>query len=129
MYKIGDFSKIVDIPVRTLRYYAEYGVLVPSLVDKFTGYKYYDDENIVECELIKLLKSLDFTLDEIIRYKDDINYDVLESKKKELEQRMYLLRLKYDRLSLMQEELKNKKKDKDIKVLRRMNDNDREDSK
>jgi DNA-binding transcriptional MerR regulator len=129
MYKIGDFSKIVDIPVRTLRYYAEYGVLVPSLVDKFTGYKYYDDENIVECELIKLLKSLDFTLDEIIRYKDDINYDVLESKKKELEQRMYLLRLKYDRLSLMQEELKNKKKDKDIKVLRRMNDNDREDCK
>ena len=129
MYKIGDFSKIVDIPVRTLRYYAEYGVLVPSLVDKFTGYKYYDDENIVECELIKLLKSLDFTLDEIIRYKDDINYDVLEGKKKELEQRMYLLRLKYDRLSLMQEELKNKKKDKDIKVLRRMNDNDREDCK
>ena len=42
---------------------------------------------------------------------------------------MYLLRLKYDRLSLMQEELKNKKKDKDVKVLRRMNDNDREDSK
>ena len=129
MYKIGDFSKIVDIPVRTLRYYAEYGILVPSLVDKFTGYKYYDDENIVECELIKLLKSLDFTLDEIMRYKNDINYDVLEKKKKELEQRMYLLRLKYDRLSLMQEELKNKKKDKDIKVLRRMIDNDREDSK
>ena len=40
MYKIGDFSKIVDIPVRTLRYYAEYGVLVPSEIDKFTGYKY-----------------------------------------------------------------------------------------
>lgn len=38
MYKIGDFSKIVDIPVRTLRYYAEYGVLVPSEIDKFTGY-------------------------------------------------------------------------------------------
>lgn len=28
MYKIGEFSKIVDIPVRTLRYYAEYGVLI-----------------------------------------------------------------------------------------------------
>lgn len=64
-----------------------------------------------------------------MRYKNDINYDVLEKKKKELEQRMYLLRLKYDRLSLMQEELKKKKKDKDVKVLRRMNDNDREDSK
>ena len=118
MYKIGDFSKIVDIPVRTLRYYAEYGVLVPSLVDRFTGYKYYDDENIVECELIKLLKSLDFTLDEIIKYKDNIDDEILEKKKKEIEQRMYLLRLKYERLTIMQQELKNKKK-KNIKVLRR----------
>ena len=118
MYKIGDFSKIVDIPVRTLRYYAEYGVLVPSLVDRFTGYKYYDDENIVECELIKLLKSLDFTLDEIIKYKDNIEDEILEKKKKEIEQRMYLLRLKYERLTIMQQELKNKKK-KNIKVLRR----------
>ena len=47
MYKIGDFSKIVDIPVRTLRYYAEYGVLVPSEIDKFTGYKYYSEANIL----------------------------------------------------------------------------------
>jgi DNA-binding transcriptional MerR regulator len=118
MYKIGDFSKIVDIPVRTLRYYAEYGVLVPSLVDRFTGYKYYDDENIVECELIKLLKSLDFTLDEIIKYKDNIDDEILEKKKKEIEQRMYLLRLKYERLTIMQQELKNKKRN-NIKVLRR----------
>ena len=75
MYKIGDFSKIVDIPVRTLRYYAEYGVLVPSEIDKFTGYKYYSEANVIECELIKLLKSLDFTLDEIIEYNDRIDED------------------------------------------------------
>ena len=107
MYKIGDFSKIVGIPVRTLRYYAEYGVLVPSLVDKFTGYKYYDEENIIECELIKLLKSLDFTLEEIINYKSHIDYDLLEKKKKEIEERIYLLKLKYERLTIMQMELKN----------------------
>lgn len=108
MYKIGDFSKIVDIPVRTLRYYAEYGVLVPSEVDKFPGYKYYSEANIIECELIKLLKSLDFTLDEIIEYKDNIDEEILEKKKKEIEERMYLLKLKYDRLTYMQEELKSK---------------------
>ena len=39
MYKIGDFSKIVDIPVRTLRFYAQYGVLQPSEIDEFTGYR------------------------------------------------------------------------------------------
>ena len=107
MYKIGDFSKIVGIPVRTLRYYAEYGVLVPSLVDKFTGYKYYDEENIIECELIKLLKSLDFTLEEIINYKSHIDYNLLEQKKREIEERIYLLKLKYERLTVMQMELEN----------------------
>ena len=107
MYKIGDFSKIVDIPVRTLRYYAEYGVLVPSEIDIFTEYKYYSEENIVECELIKLLKSLDFTLDEIKQYKNCIDEEILEKKKKEIEERMYLLKLKYKRLTIMQEELRH----------------------
>ncbi len=107
MYKIGDFSKIVNIPVRTLRYYAEYGVLVPSEIDEFTGYRYYSEENVVECELIKLLKSLDFTLDEIKECKGCIDEGLLEKKKKEIEERMYLLRLKYDRLTLMQEEIRN----------------------
>lgn len=125
MYKIGDFSKIVDIPVRTLRYYAEYGVLLPKMIDDFTGYKYYDEENIIECELIKLLKSLDFTLDEIIEYKDCINEEILEKKKKEIEERIYLLRLKHQRISLMQEQIKNNKVNKKLneseeeKVLRR----------
>ena len=110
MYKIGDFSKIVDIPVRTLRYYAEYGVLVPSEIDKYTGYKYYSDENILECELIKLLKSLDFTLEEIKKYKNCIDEEILEKKKKEIAERMYLLKLKYDRLTYMQEEIRNNKR-------------------
>ena len=65
MYKIGEFSKIVDIPVRTLRYYDEYGILKPSEVDNFTGYRYYTDNNVIECEIIKLLKSVNFTLEEI----------------------------------------------------------------
>lgn len=125
MYKIGDFSKIVNIPVRTLRYYAEYGVLVPSEIDKFTGYKYYSEENVIECEMIKLLKSLDFTLDEIKEYRNCIDEEILEKKKKEIEERMYLLRLKYERLTYMQEELRKQKsyvgfnETEEEKVLRR----------
>lgn len=125
MYKIGDFSKIVNIPVRTLRYYAEYGVLVPSEIDKFTGYKYYSEENVIECEMIKLLKSLDFTLDEIKEYRNCIDEEILEKKKKEIEERMYLLRLKYERLTYMQEELRKQKSytgfnaTEEEKVLRR----------
>lgn len=125
MYKIGDFAKIVDIPVRTLRFYDTYGVLQPSEIDDFTGYRYYSDENIVECELIKLLKSLDFTLEEIALYKNCIDEEILEKKKKEIEERMYLLKLKHKRLEIMQEQIRSKKEIQKIeetseeKVLRR----------
>ncbi|MBS5778581.1 MAG: MerR family transcriptional regulator [Acholeplasma sp.] len=124
MYKIGDFSKIVGIPVRTLRFYAQYGVLEPSQIDNFTGYRYYSDENVIECELIKLLKSLDFTLEEIATYKNHLNNEILEKKKKEIEERIYLLSLKYKRLEILQQQSALKKINElqettEEKVLRR----------
>ena len=125
-YKIGEFSKIVDIPVRTLRYYDEFGVLQPSEIDDFTGYRYYNQENILECELIKLLKSLDFTLEEIILYKNCIDEEILEKKKRELEERMFVLKKQYERLNRMQEDIRKNAKHQNIsyetneeKVLRR----------
>ena len=124
MYKIGEFSKVVDIPVRTLRYYAEYGVLVPSDIDSFTGYKYYSDDNVLEAKIIKLLKSLDFTLDEIIECKDNISIEVLERKKSEIKDKINLLKLKYQKLTFMQEELEIEEitQTKNKKVLRRENE-------
>ena len=52
-YKIGEFSKLVDIPVKTLRYYDECDVLKPSKIDSFTGYRYYSDDDIIDCEFVK----------------------------------------------------------------------------
>ena len=109
MYKIGEFSKIVDIPVRTLRYYDEFGVLKPSHIDCFTGYRYYTEENIIECELIKLLKSLDFTLEEINEYKDSLNETIIETKKQQYIKQIQLLKLKFKRLSILEKDLKNQK--------------------
>lgn len=128
MYKIGEFSKIVDIPVRTLRFYDQYGVLQPSEIDEFTNYRYYSEEDVIECESIKLLKSLDFTLEEIVLYKNNLNSEIIEKKKKELHERMYLLSLKCERLEILEEELINNKENKKIKetpeerVLRRKNE-------
>lgn len=107
-YKIGEFSKLVGISVKTLRYYDECGVLKPSKIDTFTGYRYYSDNDIMDCELIKMLKSLDFTLDEIVRYKDCLDEDIIIKKKKEIEERMYILKKQYDRLLIMQKEVSNK---------------------
>lgn len=107
-YKIGEFSKLVDIPVKTLRYYDECEVLKPSKIDTFTGYRYYSDDDIIDCEFIKMLKSLDFTLDEIVRYKDCLDEEIIIKKKKEIEERMYILKKQYDRLLIMQKEVSNR---------------------
>jgi len=122
MYKIGEFSKIVNIPVRTLRYYADIGVLVPNKVDVYTRYKYYDDTDIITCEKIKLLKALNFSLEEIKRYKDSLSISILEEKKKEIKEEIKLLNLKYERINIIEDSLKNKDSNnkKEDKVLRRI---------
>ena len=76
VYKIGDFSSIVNISIRTLRYYDDIGLLKPEIVDKFTNYRYYTEDNVVEACFITLLKEVGFTLQEIIDYKNFLNsYD------------------------------------------------------
>ena len=90
-----------------MRFYDEYGLLQPSEVDNYTGYRYYTDENIVECELIKLLKSVDFTLEEIALYKYNLNMEVLDKKQQEILEQIEMLKKKLKRLSIMKEEILN----------------------
>jgi DNA-binding transcriptional MerR regulator len=41
MIKIGDFARLSQVSVVTLRYYDEMDLLKPVRVDDFTGYRYY----------------------------------------------------------------------------------------
>lgn len=107
MYKIGELSKIVDIPIKTLRYYDEYGILHPTKIDDFTGYRFYDDNSILECQLIKLLKSVNFTLEEIKQYKENFSKDILLNKQKEIIEEINFLNKKYERLATMIKEANN----------------------
>jgi len=65
MYKIGELSKLCNIPVKTLRYYDAEGLLIPDEIDKFTGYRYYSASKLEDCYRIIALKALGFSLDEI----------------------------------------------------------------
>jgi DNA-binding transcriptional MerR regulator len=65
MFTIGEFSKISGIPVRTLRFYHEKGLLVPSAVDVETGYRSYDDRNVEVARIIVALRRLEFSLEDI----------------------------------------------------------------
>ena len=39
--KIGEFSKLMQVTVKTLRHYESIGLLLPSEVDESSGYRYY----------------------------------------------------------------------------------------
>lgn len=64
-YSIGDFSTISRLGIKTLRYYHEIGLLSPSRVDPWTGYRYYDAACLVRVRAIQRLKALHFSLAEI----------------------------------------------------------------
>lgn len=65
MFKIGDFSKLAQVSVKTLRYYAQLGLLKPVWVDRFSGYRYYTLEQLPRLNRILALKDLGFSLEQI----------------------------------------------------------------
>jgi DNA-binding transcriptional MerR regulator len=67
MIKIGDFSKLSLVSIKTLRYYDEMGLLKPVHVDQFTGYRYYSADQLSRLHRILALKDLGFSLEQIAR--------------------------------------------------------------
>jgi effector-binding domain-containing protein len=65
MFKIGDFSKLGQVSVKTLRYYDELGLLKPVSVDHFTSYRYYSADQLPRLNRILALKDLGLSLEEI----------------------------------------------------------------
>jgi DNA-binding transcriptional MerR regulator len=64
-FSVGEFSRITGLSVKTLRFYHEKGILEPSSVDPATGYRYYDSTRIEKARMIRRLKELEFSLEEI----------------------------------------------------------------
>lgn len=71
MFKIGEFSTMSRVPVKTLRYYDEIGLLQPEYVDEFTSYRYYGFEQLVRVHRILALKDLGFSLEQVSRLLDE----------------------------------------------------------
>ena len=65
MLKIGDFSKMTRISVRMLHHYDEIGLLKPQRVDDFTGYRYYEEQQLLEAGRIRALREMGFGLSSI----------------------------------------------------------------
>ncbi len=63
--KIGEFSQMMQVTVKTLRHYEQKGLLMPDEVDEWTGYRYYSIEQMQKLNTIRDLQRLGFSLDEI----------------------------------------------------------------
>lgn len=71
MIKIGEFANLFNISIKTVRFYEEKELISPCFIDKYSGYRYYDDNNIEQMKKILYLKSLGLSLDEIKNYNEN----------------------------------------------------------
>lgn len=70
MLKIGEFSKLSMLTIKALRFYEKEGLLVPNQVDEWTGYRYYETNQLETAAMIKALRQLDFSVAQIKAYLD-----------------------------------------------------------
>lgn len=65
MLKIGDFSKLGQVTIKTLRYWDEIGLLKPDYVNAENGYRYYSIGKLALVHEILSMKGLGLYLEDI----------------------------------------------------------------
>jgi DNA-binding transcriptional MerR regulator len=78
VFKIGEFARIGQVSIVTLRYYDRCGLLKPNALDPDTGYRYYSLDQLPRLHRILALKDLGFPLEQIARMlEEDLSLDQL----------------------------------------------------
>ncbi len=88
LLQIGEFSKRSGVSIRTLCYYNQINLFSPIEIDLFTGYRYYDESQIDDINLINELKSVGFTLEEIKKYWNNFSNQIMLEKQEELKTKL-----------------------------------------
>jgi DNA-binding transcriptional MerR regulator/effector-binding domain-containing protein len=93
MIKIGDFARLSQVSVVTLRYYDELDLLKPVKVDSFSGYRYYSADQLPRLNRILALKDMGFALEQVkLMLADGISIEhlraMLKMQRDEVEKRL-----------------------------------------
>ena len=93
MLRIGEFSQLGQVTIRTLRHYDDLGLLKPAHVDRDSDYRYYNVEQLPRLNRILALKDLGFALDQIaVMLRNDLSPDelrgMLRLRQAEIEQQL-----------------------------------------
>lgn len=63
MLKIGEFARLSGLSIDTLYHYQKKNILIPSEIDRFTGYRSYDASQLVTVNKLLALKDAGLSLD------------------------------------------------------------------
>lgn len=122
MFKIGEFAKVTGISIYMLRHYDKIGLLKSEEVDEESGYRYYSDRQIVFANTIQILKSLGFSLKEIMKV-PAINEDsqristFLEKKIKEKENERLGIEEQLNKMKTALHEIKEQKETSSLSIV------------
>lgn len=70
MYRIGQFSQLGRVTIKTLHHYDEVGLLQPAFVDADTGYRYYTTEQLFRLNRIVAARQMGFSIADIAQLMD-----------------------------------------------------------
>lgn len=92
-FTIGEISKLFNLPIKTLRYYDERGLVKPAYINKENNYRYYSVEQFIVFDVIKNSKMMGMSLEEIKSIIDvnlslENTLDLIDKQTKLLEKRI-----------------------------------------
>lgn len=92
LLSIGQFSRMSRITVKALRLYDEQGILKPAYIDLTSNYRYYSSAQLAEASMIRNLRSLEFSLEDIKRFLGEtdtaVRHALLEAHRRKIEDRL-----------------------------------------
>lgn len=100
MYRIGEFSHLCETTIKTLRHYDKINLLKPTKVDNFTGYRYYEEDQIKTLEKIKQLQYAGFSL-------KDIKDLLKETNKEKLNKQIEIIKEENSKKIMILQKMKN----------------------
>jgi DNA-binding transcriptional MerR regulator len=104
--RIGEVARRTGLPVKTIRYYCDEGLLQPRARSE-SGYRLFDEKNLAELTIIRSLRAMDVSIPELarileVRRAGVCNCSVL---KDSIAAKMESIHLRIDELAAMKEEL------------------------
>ncbi len=105
--RIGEVARRTGLPVKTIRYYCDEGLLQPK--DRSaSGYRLFDEENLAELAIIRALRAMDVSIPELVRILEvrrsgvcncSVLKDSVAAKMTSIDQRIYELKTMKDELA------------------------------